>query len=288
MGWTVLYIAFGAVALWLLGEVLLQYKARLRWRLLAFGGFLGVVIGVLLSSVVVIGLGAIAFAAGQTCVTLSFRKGFSTGWALGGRPGASRRRRAGKDAPGEPGASRLPGLEVSDLAEETAVMDAAVPDPVYRPEPMPDDTHGYGVYTGGFDAPGTEPGEPAPGSGHAPLGDDFPPYDPYPGQVPDHGVPVGHGAPAAAYDLPPETQQFPAYTDPFAGAQPYPNPFDGNDSFGNAQPYEPDPYYAQQAYLNDTPPGGVWVPQQRETDPPQPPAFDYDYDQGPNEQQYRH
>jgi hypothetical protein len=35
MGWTVLYIAFGIVALWLLGEVLLQYKARLRWRLLA-------------------------------------------------------------------------------------------------------------------------------------------------------------------------------------------------------------------------------------------------------------
>ncbi|MET7317817.1 hypothetical protein ABZX83_21070, partial [Streptomyces thermoviolaceus] len=31
MGWAVLYIAFGVVALWLLGEVLLQYKARLRW-----------------------------------------------------------------------------------------------------------------------------------------------------------------------------------------------------------------------------------------------------------------
>ncbi|CAM5566788.1 hypothetical protein SVIOM74S_02521 [Streptomyces violarus] len=29
MGWAVLYIAFGIVALWLLGEVLLQYKARL-------------------------------------------------------------------------------------------------------------------------------------------------------------------------------------------------------------------------------------------------------------------
>ena len=39
MGWAVLYIAFGIVALWLLGEVLLQYKARLRWRLLAFAGF---------------------------------------------------------------------------------------------------------------------------------------------------------------------------------------------------------------------------------------------------------
>ena len=46
MGYSVLYIAFGIVALWLLGEVLLQYKARLRWRLLAFCGFLGVVVGV--------------------------------------------------------------------------------------------------------------------------------------------------------------------------------------------------------------------------------------------------
>src|SRR3546814_5791386 len=51
MGWAVLYIAFGVVALWLLGEVLLQYKARLRWRLLAFGGFLGVVLGVLIPNV---------------------------------------------------------------------------------------------------------------------------------------------------------------------------------------------------------------------------------------------
>lgn len=93
MGWTVLYIAFGLVALWLLGEVLLQYKARLRWRLLAFVGFLTVVFGVLLTSVVVIALGAGAFAVGQTLVTLSFRRGFSTGWALGGQPGTSRRRR---------------------------------------------------------------------------------------------------------------------------------------------------------------------------------------------------
>ncbi|MGZ0237867.1 hypothetical protein ACNFR4_36225, partial [Streptomyces sp. CPS1] len=76
MGWTVLYIAFGVVALWLLGEVLLQYKARLRWRLLAFAGFLGVVVGVMMPSVLVIGAGAIAFTVGQTLVTLSFRRGF--------------------------------------------------------------------------------------------------------------------------------------------------------------------------------------------------------------------
>lgn len=94
MGWTVLYIAFGLVALWLLGEVLLQYKARLRWRLLAFAGFLGVVVGVLLASVPVIVVGTLAFATGQTFVTLSFRRGFSTGWAIGGSPGRAAGARA--------------------------------------------------------------------------------------------------------------------------------------------------------------------------------------------------
>ena len=79
MGWTVLYVAFGIVALWLLGEVLLQYKARLRWRLVAFVGFLLVVIGVVLPSVPVIAVGAAGFAVGQTFVTLSFRRGSSTG-----------------------------------------------------------------------------------------------------------------------------------------------------------------------------------------------------------------
>lgn len=140
MGWTVLYIAFGVVALWLLGEVLLQYKARLRWRLLAFVGFLGVVFGVLLPSVLVIAVGAIAFALGQTYVTLSFRRGFSTGWALGGSPGESRRRKSGPRSDAPP---REPTLEVSDLAYEAADPD---PEPVYEPQPLPDDTGQYGVY----------------------------------------------------------------------------------------------------------------------------------------------
>ncbi|KPC65043.1 hypothetical protein ADL27_60780, partial [Streptomyces sp. NRRL F-6602] len=126
MGWTVLYIAFGIVALWLLGEVLLQYKARLRWRLLAFAGFSCVVLGVLTSLVIVIALGAIAFAVGQTFVTLSFRRGFSTGWAVGGRPGASRRRRT------QGATEQDPTLEVSGLQEETPDLpEAPEAPPVY-------------------------------------------------------------------------------------------------------------------------------------------------------------
>lgn len=142
MGWTVLYLAFGCVALWLLGEVLLQYKARLRWRLLAFTGFLGVVLGVLMASIPVIFVGTAAFAMGQLFVTLSFRRGFSTGWALGGKPGSSRRRRS-EEGPPAPARDSEPALEVSQLEETSA----------YQPFPMPDDTGQYGVYERESDDP---------------------------------------------------------------------------------------------------------------------------------------
>ncbi|MFX4293830.1 hypothetical protein [Streptomyces bohaiensis] len=129
MGWTVLYLAFGLVALWLLGEVLLQYKARLRWRVLAFCGFLGVVFGVIIHNVPVIALGALAFATGQTLVTLSFRNGFSTGWSIGGKPGSSRRRR---------------GMEPM--------------------APVPDEAGGHGPPPGGHGGPHDTWGEDGPGS----------------------------------------------------------------------------------------------------------------------------
>ncbi|MFF0449544.1 hypothetical protein ACFYT4_24550 [Streptomyces sp. NPDC004609] len=280
MGLTVLYIAFGIVALWLLGEVLLQYKARLRWRLLAFGGFLTVVLGVLMASRAVIGLGVLVFAVGQTYVTLSFRKGFSTGWAIGGRPGASRRRKAGSAQE-----SAVASLEVSGLEESTSEQAAAAhpftpagPETgegaVYEPEPMPDDTGQYGVYSDtGFAAaqqgpgPEQEPGGPGCGA-----------FDPY--YVPGPGAEDT----GEQYDYGPGQGQYAAYSDPYVGGQQY-SAYESYDSFGNPQPYTPDPYYAPQPYP-ETPPGGVWVPQQRDPEPggPQEPA-PYDYEPGPNEQQ---
>ncbi|GGT95072.1 hypothetical protein [Streptomyces violascens] len=248
MGWTVLYIAFAIVALWLLGEVLLQYKARLRWRLLAFTGFVGVVLGVLIPSVFVIILGAIAFAVGQVYVTLSFRRGFSTGWALGGRPGASRRRRAsrGKSAP-----APEPVLEVSDLQyedvsaagspDENGEMPHAGPghgDSVYEPQPMPDETGQYGIYS-----PAQQP------EAQYPAYDPQQPYaDPYAPQYDEPGA---------------GQQQYAAYSDPYIGngGQAY-GTYNGYDSFGGQQSYPADPLTAQ--YATDTPPGGVWVPQQRD------------------------
>lgn len=282
MGWTVLYIAFGIVALWLLGEVLLQYKARLRWRLLAFAGFLGVVIGVLLPSVVVIALGAMAFAVGQTYVTLSFRRGFSTGWALGGSPGASRRRRSGAVRE----ATKEPTLEVTDLSYDMAQTDPAAAgreDPeVYEPQPLPDETGQYGIYTEeAYDAgrdPGRQDAHRDQGHNDAAYAAGYGAYDAYG----DYGQPqpaehAGH------YDYGSDQQQYAAYSDPYVGGQQY-GAYDAYAGYGDQQQY---PGHERLEGYSDTPPGGVWVPQQREGEQQeQPPAY---YDAGYNEQQpYRY
>ncbi|MEV3970076.1 hypothetical protein AB0K68_18280 [Streptomyces sp. NPDC050698] len=280
MGWAVLYIAFGIVALWLLGEVLLQYKARLRWRLLAFAGFLGVVVGVLIPSVVVIGLGAAAFAVGQTYVTLSFRSGFASGWAMNAPAlgGGSKRRR------GERGRQE-PTLEVSGLEAEGGYDDEAGayrPDPaahvqdddydrddvftparplhqptsaettaVYEPQPVPEDTGSYGVYGHGYQDAGQQA------------------HDPYAAQSADQSYAYdssGYGR-QQGYDATGQ-QQYAAYSDPYIGSSHYGQP-SYDTSYGDQQ------YYGQQAYGQDqytgshtgeTPPGGAWVPQQRNTD----------------------
>ncbi|MFD3657246.1 hypothetical protein [Streptomyces sp. NPDC058620] len=298
MGWTVLYIAFGIVALWLLGEVLLQYKARLRWRLLAFAGFLAVVIGVLIPSVLVIALGAIAFATGQTYVTLSFRRGFSTGWAIGGSPGESRRRRGGA----ERADTREPTLEVSDL-EYRAESEA--PAAVYAPEPLPDDTGQYGVYTeaayaaAGAGGSRTEQGE-VQYDAYAPYPDYSPPaQDAYTGQdgYATQGTSPGQDTYAGQYDYGTDRQSYAAYSDPYigtgttGGSAPYAS-YDsygnGYDSYGGQQQYA-EPYPQQ---YGETPPGGVWVPQQRDAEqyppmpqqePAEPAPYGNGYDTGQNE-----
>ncbi|MEW2514953.1 hypothetical protein [Streptomyces sp. NPDC046870] len=277
MGWTVLYIAFGGVALWLLGEVLLQYKARLRWRLLAFGGFLGVVVGVLMPSVIVIGLGAIAFAVGQTYVTLSFRRGFASGWAVK-RPvpeaatGSKRRRgRADRHAPdpqgagpesapaaddGDPGATGHGPYghgqahgdfdddydrdDVFTPAAARAADPAAETTAVYEPQPLPDDTGNYGVY-----------GDPA--HAHtAPQGDQQSYAYDYSGYGQQQGYDYGGAA----------QQGYANYSDPYIGSQPY-----GSYDQGYGQQYGQQQGYAQDPYATgghgETPAGGVWVPQQR-------------------------
>lgn len=313
MGWTVLYIAFGVVALWLLGEVLLQYKARLRWRLLAFGGFLGVVVGVLIPSVAVIALGAVAFAVGQTYVTLSFRRGFSTGWAIGNRSRDGDADGGDHDDPPR----QEPTLEVSGL-EETAAADGFAehgrfaehdrfdadddvfvpqrPAPsegegaaVYSPQPLPDETGTYGVYTGAAYAAATDPSYAA--AGHS--------QD----QSFGYGGHSGYDQQGYGYDA--GQQQYAAYSDPYVGAQGYDGTAGYDTGYADQQAYGGQQGYGQDQYAaggyGETPAGGVWVPQQRTTDdaygtglPPEQP-YPYQGDghgtgtgQGYDGQQYRY
>ncbi|MEH6378999.1 hypothetical protein V7793_32355 [Streptomyces sp. KLMMK] len=317
MGWTVLYIAFGVVALWLLGEVLLQYKARLRWRLLAFAGFLGVVAGVVIPSVAVIAAGAVAFAVGQTYVTLSFRRGFSRGWALrrdkadnadhagefdksgteeksgtGGRSGRGVKsgRRAGKpavedDAVKEPRAGRRRRTERAEAPplDETAAMPAVPPlaEPAGDPGPSSADhqphavpapgTTGDAAYGGYGDSGYGTASAPAPDHGPAPYA------DPYGTQAP-----AAPGAPAEPGQFDYGQGQYAAYSDPYIGSRQ--QAYEPYDSYGQYQQPAPQPYgmggHPAEAYApapqydTDTPPGGVWVPQQRDGDyPPVPQGY---------------
>ncbi|MFF9084961.1 hypothetical protein ACF1BE_00785 [Streptomyces sp. NPDC014991] len=279
MGWTVLYIAFGGVALWLLGEVLLQYKARLRWRLLAFAGFVGVVLGVLIPSVVVIGLGAIAFAVGQTYVTLSFRRGFASGWAVK-RPGpeadGGSKRRRGRTDRREPDTQGA-GTQFAGTADDAdADYDAH-------------GSHGHGQASGDYDdydrddvftPPPSRPAEPTgAGTGDVyapqPLPDDTGEYGVYggPPAYADNAQPQSAAQQSYAYDYSGYGQQnygydgagqqaYANYSDPYIGSQPY------DASYGT----DPSQQYGQQGYAQDlyagggygeTPADGVWVPQQR-------------------------
>jgi hypothetical protein len=316
MGWTVLYIAFGVVALWLLGEVLLQYKARLRYRLLAFVGFLGVVVGVLIPSVVVIGVGAVAFAIGQTYVTLSFRRGFAAGWALRGVPGLSRGRDDDEYVPPAE-ADAEPRLRVSDL-EAVPVAQSEPPayqpePPAYQPEPMPDDTGEYGVYD---DSAYASPSYASTAYGNDQGG--YSPYETYGGYGSQDAQGQGYGghsngqdvyADAGQYGYP--SDAYAAYNnDPYGGAQG--QPYGQQQAYGQQQYADPyaaygqDPYGAGTLggdhYAADTAygsaqqyapggdamqPGGAWVPQQREGDaPPAPEQPPYPYQQQGFQQGY--
>ncbi|GGU54117.1 hypothetical protein GCM10010211_18780 [Streptomyces albospinus] len=375
MGWTILYIAFALVALWLLGEVLFQHKARLRWRLLALTGFLGVVAGVLIPSVIVIGVGAVAFAVGQTFVTLSFRRGFTAGWAIGGKPKENRRRRARPSG----GRAAQPALQVSDVEAvppaDTEPADApaqgaaedpyaagsgygtggfegqdpygAAPDPagyapqsapgqdgsayaepygeqygrqyaepypqpdaatvyaqadatVYAPQPLPDETGAYGVYSP--DARATQASAPAPSPSYDLFGNAGADSD---GNGYAYGG--GYGSPAPGQDA--YTDPYPAYDDGLHQGQqaPYSDPYIGTqqyathyDAYEEPSPFGEAPYAAQQydalgqplgatgQGYGETPAGGVWMPQQRDPEhpgeqPPYPPP-----QQGYGEQHYRY
>ena len=83
-----LYAAFALVALWLLGELLLQHRAAPHWRVLALVGFLVLVAGVAQGSLPLIGGGVVAFGAGQYLVTRSVKTGAGSHWSLRSQDGS--------------------------------------------------------------------------------------------------------------------------------------------------------------------------------------------------------
>ncbi|WP_229857264.1 SCO2102 family sporulation regulator, partial [Streptomyces anandii] len=273
-----------------------------------------VVLGVLMPSVIVIGLGAAAFAVGQTYVTLSFRRGFAAGWAVR-HPGPERepgadgsKRRRGK------GERHDPMLEVSDLeaaeraraeadgtdlahgdglpyghddydgddvftptrpAEPTAAEATAV----YEPQPLPDDTGSYGIYGDHTQQPGAQ-------TSYAGAAQ---PQDQYAtaAQGTDQAYAYdysGYGQQGYGYDTTGQ-QQYAAYSDPYAGVQGY-GTGSYDTSYGGQQGYTQQDYgtqdpYATGGYGGQTPAGGVWVPQQRSDEtyggelPPEQQAYPY-------------
>ena len=88
VGHAVLYAAFAVVALWLLGELLLQHRAEPHWRALALFGFLGLVAGVAQGSLPLIAAGVVGFGVGQFLVSRSVRTGGRTHWSLRSADGA--------------------------------------------------------------------------------------------------------------------------------------------------------------------------------------------------------
>ncbi|MGW7101523.1 hypothetical protein [Streptomyces sp. NPDC054838] len=284
MGMTVLYIAFGFVALWLLAEVLMQYKARLRWRLLAFAGFVGVVAGVVLPSVLVIAVGATAFAVGQTLVTLSFRKGFVAGWAL--RRGGEPVRKGGRRRSGGPRPPRAePALEVTALeygaesdqpeyeassgrrAADRDELDAGDED-VFTPQPVPEETGSYGIQS--FASQGQQAAQQAAAYSQHPaetaaFASPFTTPEQDAHQFAAYYDPQGQGGYDYSAGYPGAEQQvYAAYSDPYIGT---------GGGVAPAQEYDYTAYgdYGRQQYSMDTPPGGVWVPQQRDAAQPYPP-----------------
>ncbi|WP_051943262.1 hypothetical protein [Streptacidiphilus rugosus] len=79
---TLLYAAFAVVALWLLGELLLQRRAPLPWRALALAGFLGLVGGVAMGSLPLIGGGVLGFGAGQYLASRALKAPGGPYWSL--------------------------------------------------------------------------------------------------------------------------------------------------------------------------------------------------------------
>lgn len=133
---------------------------------------------------------------------------------------------------------------------------------MYEPQPLPDDTGSYGIYSdaayAAANGQGQSQGQPQDQYATAAQGaDQNYGYDTYSGYQQQYG-----------YDATGE-QQYAAYSDPYIGTQTYGG---GSYDAGYGQQQYGQQQYGQEQYgtggYGETPAGGVWVPQQRNTDDP--------------------
>ncbi|MFJ8040964.1 hypothetical protein ACIRBX_10725 [Kitasatospora sp. NPDC096147] len=264
VGYLVLYAALGVVALWLVAELLLQSRAPLHWRAVALAGFLLVPVGMSLSSVPVIGAGAAGFALGQVMVTLSVKRGYTSGWSL---------RRADGELPGA--LAKVPLLSAATGGEDPAAEAVAVAKvgevgPVEEPSAEePAAAAPYAFEQVGFEQAAFEPApfeqtpfEPAPFDGSAydyrqqaayqpePLAEDSvyagAYYQPQPEQQQYYAAAdeYGHQAPVGGY----EQQYQPQYQDPYAQSGYYEQGWQPQEDWQQqpAIPQQPAPGHDQQ------------------------------------------
>ncbi|MFC1412429.1 hypothetical protein ACEZCY_08080 [Streptacidiphilus sp. N1-12] len=233
LGHLVLYAAFAVVALWLLGELLLQHRAEPHWRALALLGFLVLVGGVAEGSLPLIGAGVVAFGIGQFLVTRSVRTGSGTHWSL---------RAADGSLPGPLG--RLPLLgSVFPPGEAPAF---AVPPPGERVgevgpvEPLEPVQPAYG-YDPALDYTPPEyvqpeyEQQPAYTAEYDYTQQQYSGYDPYPAQP--------QPAYAAEYDYGQQSEQQPyyGYEQQPAAYQGYQPEYQQEQSYEYQYPYQPEP-----------------------------------------------
>jgi hypothetical protein len=128
---------------------------------------------------------------------------------------------------------------------------------VYEPQPLPDDTGSYGIYGDTAYASAAQPQQ-QPQDGYAATAQS-------PDQAYGYDAYAGYGQQGYGYDSTGQ-QQYAAYSDPYIGTQTYGGDTSYDAGYGGQQ------QFGQQAYGQDqypgggygeTPPGGVWVPQQR-------------------------
>jgi len=278
IGLALLYVAFAVVALWLLGELLVQHRAPAHWRALALLGFLGLVAGVHQGSAVIVGGGVLAFGAGQSLVTRSVKRGEGPHWSLRGPDGALpgplgrlplvARVFPAADVPEPDGSDPARRVGAVGPVEESAgallvePVEPVGPDPAGQPEPQP--LYDGGPYGQAFpqqafaqafpQAFPQQAEQPYPSAYPQPDGSGYAYPQPYPQGVPQQ---------AAAYEAapyPPEyaqeyAQEYARHYAEQAGQAPYPQPGDyypeqpaapgyGYDPAAQPQP----PYYQQPGY----------------------------------------